>query len=181
MARIFMVTSKGRFQWQPHQMLLVVRGIWQKWQCTFGIIITGTMLGRKDDGGVDCQGHDGINCIQMVRWCQQWHQLTRITQEKVIAVWALGFVLILQDQEWMTDLTKTDLPFTSWLHHDIIHQVQPLTSPMMALTFNETEPHHPSRATSSSRAIQEVSSGISAEIHRKMIKILGSRLALSPS
>jgi len=52
---------------------------------------------------------------------------------------------------------------------------------MMALTFNETKPHHPSRATSSSRAIQEVSSGISAEIHRKLIKILGSRLASSPS
>jgi len=51
---------------------------------------------------------------------------------------------------------------------------------MTALTFNETEPHHPSRTTSSSRTLQEVSRGISAEIHRKPTKILGSRIASSP-
>jgi len=51
---------------------------------------------------------------------------------------------------------------------------------MMALTFNKTEPYHPSKATSSSRAIRELSSGISAEIHRKPTKILGSRQASSP-
>jgi len=51
---------------------------------------------------------------------------------------------------------------------------------MMAHTFNNAGPHHPSRTTSSFRALQEVSSGISAEIHRKPIKILGSRLASSP-
>jgi len=35
---------------------------------------------------------------------------------------------------------------------------------MMADTFNNAEPHHPSRTTPSFRALQEVSSGISAEI-----------------
>jgi len=51
---------------------------------------------------------------------------------------------------------------------------------MIAHTFNNAEPHHPSRTTSSSRTLQEVSRGISAGIHRKPTKILGSRIALSP-
>jgi len=52
---------------------------------------------------------------------------------------------------------------------------------MMAHTFNNAEPHHPTRATSSLRALQEVSSGISAEIHRKPVKSWASRLASSPN
>jgi len=52
---------------------------------------------------------------------------------------------------------------------------------MMAHTFNNAELHHPTRATSSLRALQEVSSGISAEIHKKLVKIWASRLASSPN
>jgi len=52
---------------------------------------------------------------------------------------------------------------------------------MMAHTFNNAGPHHPSRITSSTRALQEVSSGISAEIHRKPVKIWASRYSSSPS
>jgi len=81
----------------------------------------------------------------------------------------------------MSGTQASPMDTTCSSHNDIIHQAQPLTLPMMALTFNEIEPHHPSRATSSSRAIWEVSSGISAKIHRKPTKILGSRLASSPS
>jgi len=51
---------------------------------------------------------------------------------------------------------------------------------MMAHTFNKAKPHYSSRTTSSSRAIQEVSSWISAEIHRKPVKIWASRIAFSP-
>jgi len=123
-------------------------------------------------------------------WCQkddpQSLKLTRITQEWAQAMWALGFVLILRDlicgiKDGRSTLTKTDCSRTSQIHHDIIRQVRRFIHPMTALTFNKAEPHHPSRTTSSSRAIQEVSRGISAEIHRKPTKILGSRLASSPS
>jgi len=78
-------------------------------------------------------------------------------------------------------LPRQTIPFTSQLHNDIIHQAHPLTSPMTALTFNETKPHHPSRATSSSRAIWEVSSRISAEIHGKLAnQDLGFKISFEP-
>jgi len=86
----------------------------------------------------------------------------------------------LQDQEWTLNPYQDRLFSHLTFHHDIIHQVQHYISPMTTHTFNNAEPHHPSRTTSSFRASQEVSSGISAEIHRKLIKILGSRLASSP-
>ena len=59
------------------------------------------------------------------------------------------------DQEWTTDPYQDRLLLHLTLAHDIIHQAHPITSPMTALTFNETKPHHPSRTTSSSRAIRD--------------------------
>ncbi len=91
-------------------------------------------------------------------------------------VYSLGFVLILWDlirgtKNGRSTLTMTDHSLISHFHHDIIHQVQCFISPMMARTFNNAEPHHPSRTTSSFRALWEVSSGVSAGIHRKPTKI----------
>jgi len=51
---------------------------------------------------------------------------------------------------------------------------------MMAHTFNNAGPHHPQGPHHHSRALYEVSHGISAEIHRKLVKIWVSRIALSP-
>jgi len=119
-------------------------------------------------------------------WRGCWPCLTRITREWAQAMWALGFVLILQDlirriKDVESTLTKTDSARTSQIQHDIIHQVWRFIHPMTAHIFNETKPHHPSRTTSSSSALQEVSSGISAEIHRKLVKIWASILGLSPN
>ena len=134
------------------------------------------------------QGHQCAGSLQgtlkFLSWISNKRGVTRITWEWAQAMWALGFVLILWDlirgiKDGQLTLTKTDSSRTSQIHHDIIHQVQCFIHPMMAHIFNETEPHHPSRTTSSSRALQEVSRGISAEIHRKLTKILGSRLASS--
>jgi len=112
--------------------------------------------------------------------------MTRITQELTMAVWALGFVLIPWDlirrnKNGPWPLTKPDGSFTSHSLDDIIHQAHSLASPMTAHPFNKpghiipSRPHHPQEL------FWEVSSGISAEIHRKPTKILGSRLASSPS
>jgi len=65
--------------------------------------------------------------------------------------------------------------------NDIIHQAHPIASPMMAHSFNKLGHITSSRPHHHQELFQEVSSGISAEIHRKPTKILGSRLALSPS
>jgi len=57
------------------------------------------------------------------------------------------------------------------MHNDIIHQVQKISHPMMAHIFNNAEPHHPQGSHHHQELFQDVSSGISAEIHRKLVKI----------
>jgi len=113
---------------------------------------------------------------------------TRIAYRHVCC---LSSVLILQekwsipidhprDQEWMLKPYHDRPLFHLTFHHDIIHQVQryshqwrPIPSTMLGHIIPQG-PHH------QQELFQEVSSGISAEIHRRPVKIWASRLAFSP-
>jgi len=103
--------------------------------------------------------HPSIFIIKtkLLRWNDRWHEcpVTRITQEWTTAVWALGFVLILWDlicgiRNGPWTLTKPDcfihLTITQW-HHS------PSSSSWITndgSLLQQTEPHHPSKTTSSS-------------------------------
>jgi len=76
-------------------------------------------------------------------------------------------------------LTMIDQRFPTQIHHDIIHQVQCFTHPMTAHIFINAEPHH-LQGPHHHQELLQVSSGISAKIHRKPVKFWASTLAYSP-
>ena len=94
-----------------------------------------------------------VKIITFVSTIIYFLMMTRITREWALAVWALGFVLILRDlirgiKDGQSTLTKTDSSRTSRFHHDIIHKYDVtftqwrLTSSTKSSHIIPQGPHH---------------------------------------